>query len=81
VIPETRDPMIAECVRCGHCWPCAYLPLPMRDLLVLLRRATCPSCAATAEKLLASEPLAPAGRRHATLRTLELPMPHTREPS
>lgn len=43
---DLKHPMWAKCQNetCGHCWPCAYLPMEMPTAAELMGKARCPMC-------------------------------------
>lgn len=46
-----KKPFWAKCEPCGHIWPCAYLPMDMKDSAKLMKKLHCPMCGADAKRI------------------------------
>ena len=44
IADEPKRPFWAKCWGCGHCWPAAYLPMPMGLAGKVLGKLHCPMC-------------------------------------
>ncbi len=44
-------PFWVKCLSCSHVWPAAYLPMEIDKCAKLLKKASCPKCAAGSKQI------------------------------